>query len=103
MKYYAGIDLHSSDNYLGIIDETDKRVFDKRINNDLPDVLSVCWNRSKAIWMALWWKLPTTGTGWWMAFNSMATRSIWPTHPLSNSMKDSNIPMTGGNPSGWRI
>jgi transposase len=41
MKYYAGIDLHSSNNYIGIIDETDKRVFGKRINNDLPDVLSV--------------------------------------------------------------
>ena len=35
MKYYAGIDLHSSNNYIGIIDETDKRVFGKRINNDL--------------------------------------------------------------------
>jgi transposase len=41
MKYYAGIDLHSSNNYIGIIDEKDKRVFGKRINNDLPDVLSV--------------------------------------------------------------
>jgi transposase len=41
MKYYARIDLHSSNNYIGIIDETDKRVFGKRINNDLPDVLSV--------------------------------------------------------------
>jgi transposase len=41
MKYYAGIDLHSSNNYIGIIDEKDKRVFGKRISNDLPDVLSV--------------------------------------------------------------
>ncbi len=41
MKYYAGIDLHSSNNYIGIIDEKDKRVFGKRIDNDLPDVLSV--------------------------------------------------------------
>jgi transposase len=41
MKYYAGIDLHSSNNYIGIIDEKDKRVFGKRIDNDLPDILSV--------------------------------------------------------------
>ena len=41
MKYYAGIDLHSSNNYIGIIDEKDKRLFGKRIDNDLPDVLSV--------------------------------------------------------------
>ncbi len=41
MKYYAGIDLHSSNNYLGIIDEKDKRIFGKRIKNNLPDLLSV--------------------------------------------------------------
>lgn len=39
MKLYAGIDLHSSNNYIGILDENDKRIFDKRIDNHLPDVL----------------------------------------------------------------
>ena len=33
MKLYAGIDLHSSNNYLGIIDEHDKRVYGKRLPN----------------------------------------------------------------------
>jgi hypothetical protein len=28
MKLYAGIDLHSNNNYLGIIDKKDKRVGD---------------------------------------------------------------------------
>jgi len=40
MRLYAGIDLHSSNNYIGILDETDKRVFGKRIDNHLPCVLS---------------------------------------------------------------
>lgn len=30
MKLYAGIDLHSSNNYLGIIDAKDQRLFGKR-------------------------------------------------------------------------
>ena len=40
MKLYAGIDLHSSNNYIGIVDNTDKRVFGRRIDNHLPCVLS---------------------------------------------------------------
>ncbi len=40
MQLYAGIDLHSSNNYLGIIDEQDKRIFGRRLDNCLPTVLS---------------------------------------------------------------
>ena len=39
MKVYAGIDLHSSNNYIGIIDENDRRLFQKRLPNQLEDVL----------------------------------------------------------------
>ena len=35
MKTYAGIDLHSSNNYIGIIDEHDKRLYQKRLPNQL--------------------------------------------------------------------
>ena len=41
MQLYAGIDLHSSNNYIGIIDEKDNRIFGKRVENYLPDVLDV--------------------------------------------------------------
>jgi len=40
MKLYAGIDLHSSNNYLGIIDEEDKRIYKQKLSNDLRKVLS---------------------------------------------------------------
>ena len=36
MKTYAGIDLHSSNNYIGIIDENDQRLYQKRLPNQLP-------------------------------------------------------------------
>jgi transposase len=39
MKAYAGIDLHSSNNYLGIIDDDDKRLYSKRMPNELSRVL----------------------------------------------------------------
>ena len=40
MKVYAGIDLHSSNNYIGIIDEEDQRLYQKRLPNQLEHVLS---------------------------------------------------------------
>lgn len=41
MGLYAGIDLHSTSNYLGIIDEEDKRVYKKKLPNDLDTILQV--------------------------------------------------------------
>lgn len=41
MKLYAGIDLHSSDNYIGIIDEKDNRLYQKGLPNRLENILPV--------------------------------------------------------------
>jgi len=35
---YAGIDLHSTNNYVGIIDEEDRRVLEKKLPNDLDTI-----------------------------------------------------------------
>ena len=40
MESYAGIDLHSSNNYTGITDKENKRLFGKRLPNRLDAVLS---------------------------------------------------------------
>ena len=40
MKAYAGIDLHSTNNYIGIINDKDQRLFKKRLPNNLDVVLS---------------------------------------------------------------
>ena len=34
MKVYAGIDLHSSNNYIEIINEKDERLYQKRLMDD---------------------------------------------------------------------
>jgi transposase len=41
MKLYGGIDLHSNNHWLTIIDEQDRRVLEKRLRNDLSSTLSV--------------------------------------------------------------
>ena len=35
MDHYVGIDLHSTNNYIAIIDHDNKRVFKKKTKNDL--------------------------------------------------------------------
>jgi transposase len=39
MKVYAGIDLHASNNYIGIINEEDQRLYQGRLPNQLEDIL----------------------------------------------------------------
>jgi transposase len=41
MKTYAGIDLHSSNNYIGVIDAKDNRLYSRRHHNLMPDILKV--------------------------------------------------------------
>jgi len=37
MKLYGGIDLHSNNNYVGIIDRKEKKVFKKKLPNDMEE------------------------------------------------------------------
>jgi len=41
MKLYAGLDLHSTNTYLGIMDKEFKRIFNKRVSNSLPLILTI--------------------------------------------------------------
>jgi hypothetical protein len=41
METYAGIDLHSSNNFIGVINDQDKILYGKRHANRLDDVLRV--------------------------------------------------------------
>jgi transposase len=41
MKHYGGIDLHSNNHYLGILDEEDRKVLKKKLPNELSGVLKV--------------------------------------------------------------
>jgi transposase len=39
MRYFVGIDLHSDNNYTGVIDKKDSRIFGKKLPNDLDVIL----------------------------------------------------------------
>jgi len=41
MSHYCGIDLHSNNHVVVVIDERDQRVFDKRLSNDLSATIKV--------------------------------------------------------------
>ena len=40
MRLYCGIDLHSNNSVISIIDETDRIMFEKKVDNDLELILS---------------------------------------------------------------
>ena len=35
MALYCGIDLHSNNNYICVIDDKDKRLFERKLDNDI--------------------------------------------------------------------
>ena len=41
MTVYVGVDLHSNNNYVGIINQTNEVLFKKKMPNDLNKVLAV--------------------------------------------------------------
>jgi len=65
MNLYGGIDLHSNNSVIALLDEEDNLVYQQRLPNDLPQVLGALAPFAEAI-AGWWWSRPTTGTGWWM-------------------------------------
>lgn len=47
MGFYAGIDLHSRNSYVGVLDHEDKRIFRKKLAND-PEVILSALNRFRS-------------------------------------------------------
>ena len=64
MALYCGIDLHSNNSYLAVLDDDDQVVGRGRVPNDLEAVLQALEPRSRRRFAAWWWNPPTTGTGW---------------------------------------
>jgi transposase len=40
MEAYAGIDLHSSNSYIGVIDQGDRRLYGKRLPNSMNEIVA---------------------------------------------------------------
>ena len=49
MTHYCGIDLHSNNHVIVVIDDEDKRVLDKRVNNDLNSTLALLQPYQKSL------------------------------------------------------
>jgi len=49
MKYYAGLDLHSNNTYVGILDEEGTKAYKAKVQNHLPMILSVLRPYQKSI------------------------------------------------------
>ena len=81
MEVYAGLDLHSTNKYVAMIDKDNKVLYKQRHGNDIPTILSVLDPFRNDIQGAV-------------------VEPILPTCLLSNSMKGSSRSMTGGAPSG---
>ena len=41
MKLYGGIDLHSNNSVIGLLDEEDQMIYQRRLRNDLPTILEI--------------------------------------------------------------
>jgi transposase len=63
MKFDAGIDLHSTNNYVGIIDDQDQKLYGKRLPNELNSVLMALEPFNDTL-EGVWLNRLTTGTGW---------------------------------------
>ena len=48
MKTYVGIDLHSTNCYFALMNESGERLFHKRIRNSKEEVMNLISNNSKA-------------------------------------------------------
>lgn len=40
MKLYAGVDLHSNNNYICIINNKEERIFKKKLPNDIDEIVT---------------------------------------------------------------
>ena len=65
MTLYCGIDLHSNNSVVAVLDEQDRTVYEKRLPNDLETITEVCASINRS-WLLAWWSPRITGTGWWM-------------------------------------
>ncbi len=64
MALYCGIDLHSNNSYVAVLDDDDRVVGRGRVPNDLDAVLQALEPRPRRSSAAWWWNPPSTGTGW---------------------------------------
>jgi hypothetical protein len=69
MSTYCGIDLHSNSSVISIIDETDRVIKEKRLDNNLA-IIQEFLQPCQMILMASLLNPPTIGAGWFMVYGA---------------------------------
>ena len=115
MKTYAGIDLHSSNNFTGITDEQDQRLYRKRLSNRLDAVLAALEPFKDSLEGVV---VESTFNWYWLVdglqehgykvhlANPSAIKQYEGLKPARHRFAQSRragIPMTNGTHFGWQI
>ena len=83
MNYYVGIDLHSTNTYVGVIDQDNRKVFSKKFHNKLDTIIQALeLFRSTAAGLVV-----EATYNWWMGCRRRDIEYILPTPQPSNSAK----------------
>ena len=87
MGYYVGIDLHSNNNFIGIIDQENRRVFKKKSINDLSEITKTLYPYKKEIQGIV---VESTFNWYWIVDGLMDAgyKVHLQTHQRLSSMKD---------------
>ena len=103
MQLYAGIDLHSNNLVVAIVDEKRRRLFKKRLANDLGLLLRVLEPYREELVAVAVESTYNSGTGWWTGCRRRATRSGWSIQRPSGNTRDSSTARTSMRLSGSPI
>jgi hypothetical protein len=99
MALYTGFDLHSTNTYVGIIDEDGKRIWKKKLRND-PNLILAALNPYKEDIAGV---VVESTFNWYWEVDLLIegdTRCIWPIPLGSSSIQDSSMEMTSMMRSG---
>jgi hypothetical protein len=87
MKLYGGIDLHANNSVVVVIDEQDHTVYQKRLHNDLPEILPALAPYQQAFQGVV---VESTYNWYWLGMGCWkpATGYTWRTRRPFNNTKD---------------
>ncbi len=92
MKLHCGLDLHSNNTYVGIIDQNGKRVVRTKLKNVPENILHFLDPYKEDLASIV---VESTYNWYWLVdyLWMKNTRFTLPTHPRYKNIQDSNIPM----------
>jgi hypothetical protein len=99
MQTYACIDLHSSNNFIGVINAKDKRLYGKKHDNTIQPVFTALSPFRKTLQGVL---VESTYNWYWLVdgLQEAGSMCFWQTRRPFSLTPASNTPMTNGTHTG---